>query len=207
MEEQPSRRREYTEATRAALVDSATRLFAHQGYVGTSLAQVAAEARLTKGAVYHHFSGKEALFEAVLDQLEESSAATILAASADRGTTWEGAMAALEAFLDLCLDPTYQRLCFQEGPIALGFQGWWEAGERHEIGLIKAMLTALHHEGLVEVGDLDALTQVVYGSLTASALYLARSGDQAAVRDRLSSVVRRLFEGLRPAGTPALGTP
>src|SRR6266702_432282 len=59
-----SRRELYSEATRAALLDEATRLFAERGYAGTSLEDVASASQVTRGAVYHHFEAKHALFEA-----------------------------------------------------------------------------------------------------------------------------------------------
>ena len=70
MQQVRSRRELYSEATRAALLDEATRLFATRGYAGTSLEDVAAASQVTRGAVYHHFDGKQALFEAVLDAQE-----------------------------------------------------------------------------------------------------------------------------------------
>ena len=54
----PSRRDEYKEATRRALVQSAVRLFSSKGFSDTTLSDVAARARVTKGAVYHHFESK-----------------------------------------------------------------------------------------------------------------------------------------------------
>ena len=59
------RRAQYSASTKRALVDVAEALFAEQGYAGTSLDTVVAGAEVTKGALYHHFSGKQALFEAV----------------------------------------------------------------------------------------------------------------------------------------------
>src|SRR5256885_950933 len=65
-----SRRLDYSESTRSALVDSAVELFTKRGYAGTSLDEIAKRARVTKGALYHHFSGKQSLFEAAFDQVE-----------------------------------------------------------------------------------------------------------------------------------------
>src|SRR5579884_1887365 len=128
-----SRRDEYSEATRRALLDSAARLFAEKGFAATSLDEVAADARVTKGAVYHHFANKKALFEAVADQAEEDACAAIIAAAAGAPDAWAGAVAGLDCFLERCLDPVYQRLCFQEGPAVMGFDSWWAHGEKHEI--------------------------------------------------------------------------
>src|ERR1700704_452027 len=68
-----SRREEYTEATRRALLDAAADLFATSGYAATSIEDVVSRARVTRGALYHHFRSKEDLFEAVYTELEEAA--------------------------------------------------------------------------------------------------------------------------------------
>ena len=198
MEATRSRRDEYSETTRRALLDSAGRLFAEHGFAATSLDEVAADARVTKGAVYHHFTNKQALFEAVADQVEDAACADIIAAAADAPDAWSGAVAGFDRFLERCLDPVYQRLCFQEGPAVMGFDRWWEHGELHEIGLIRGMLANLHAAGLVEGDDLDSLTQLIFGSMTAVALSLARAADPRTESLKLREAALRLVAGLRP---------
>src|SRR5438874_10476379 len=56
-------------ATRAHVVEVATRLFAEHGYDGTSIEAVQASAGVSRGSLYHHFPGKEALFWAVLEEV------------------------------------------------------------------------------------------------------------------------------------------
>jgi AcrR family transcriptional regulator len=202
-----SRREEYSDASRRALLDSARQRFGAQGFAATSLDDIAADARLTKGAVYHHFANKQALFEAVLSELENETVALISAASAavvpNAGSTWEAALAGLDAFLDRCLDVEYQRICFLEGPLALGFASWWEMGERNEIALIRAMFEGLQNDGLIETDDIDVLTRLVFGSLMAAALDIARADDPPAIRNRVRQVVTRMIWGLRPPARPA----
>jgi AcrR family transcriptional regulator len=197
-----SRREEYSEASRRALIDSARARFAAQGFGPTSLDDIAADARLTKGAVYHHFASKQALFAAVLAELEAGTVAAIIGAStkasATGASTWEAALSGLDAFLDRCLDPVYQRICFLEGPLALGFMSWWEMGESNEIGLIKGLLADLQRAGLIELDDIDMLTRLVFGSLIAAALDIARSAEPTETRDRVRDVVARMIFGLRP---------
>src|SRR4051812_37635805 len=115
-----SRRELYSEATKAALLEEATALFAEHGYAGTSLEQVAAASQVTRGAVYHHFAGKQALFEAVLEAQEKRAMEEVASAAASAADPWEAALLGLDAFLDKCCDPTYGRLVWQEGPTALG---------------------------------------------------------------------------------------
>ena len=201
--ETKSRRDEYSEASRRALLDSARKRFTTDGFAATSIDQVAADARLTKGAVYHHFANKQALFGAVLDELELETVAVIMAAASSSGSAWEAGLAGLDAFLDRCLDPAYQRLCFQEGPVAMGYLQWYEGGEKHEIGLIQGLLVALKAEGLIDIDDLDTLTTVLFGSMCACAQAIARAEDPVAVRNRMREVLVRMLRGLQPATADA----
>src|ERR1700722_1900204 len=93
-----SRREEYAEATYEALL-------------ATSLDHVAQRARVTKGAIYHHFASKRELFMAVLERQQEHSVGSITQAGATASDAWSGIVAAIDAFLETISDPVYQRLC------------------------------------------------------------------------------------------------
>ena len=200
----PRRREEYSEASRRALLDSARSRFETLGFTATSLDQVAADARLTKGAVYHHFASKKALFEAVLDEVEDETMAMIAAAAAGKPSARESGLAGLDAFLERCLDPGYQRICFQEGPVALGFLEWWAKGAQREMSLVDGLVRALADEGRIDTDHLDTLTELLFGSLFAGAFSIARSKNPVATRDAVRQVVVRLIEGMHPAVTPWL---
>ena len=128
METARTRREEYAEATREALLESAAACFLESGFAATSLDAVAKRARVTKGAIYHHFASKRDLFLAVMERQEEINARTVDEAAAAAPDPWSAIAAALDAFLDTIADPVYQRLCFVEGPAALGFEDWWAWG-------------------------------------------------------------------------------
>src|SRR5580658_9083495 len=119
-----SRREEYAEATNAALVESATACFFENGYAATSLDEVARRARVTKGAIYHHFASKRDLFMAVLEEKEQEGAGKVATAAAAAADAWGGVIEGFDAFLESIADPRYQRLCWVEGPAALGFEDW-----------------------------------------------------------------------------------
>jgi len=192
-----SRRAEYSEATRRAVLDSAASLFLEKGYAATALDEVAAGARVTKGAVYHHFSSKRALYEALIEEAEQQAVAGLLEAAATHESLWDGALAALDAFLEFCVDPTYGRLCFQEGPAVMGFDDWWRQGERYYVALTRSLLEGLRSEGLVETDDPEVLAQLLFGSVTAGALLLARSPEPRALLPRVRSELRHFVERLR----------
>ncbi|WP_235537125.1 TetR/AcrR family transcriptional regulator [Nocardioides sp. Soil805] len=125
-----SRRQEFSASTRRALVDVAEELFAEQGYAATSLEQVVSGARVTKGALYHHFSGKQALFDAVFGRVEATAGQAIQAALDRQSDPWEKADAGVRAFLEVVQRPDYRRVVVQDGPSVLGYERFREQEER-----------------------------------------------------------------------------
>ena len=63
------------------ILDAAMRVFRRHGFRRSSIEQAAEEAGLTRQALYHHFSSKEALFRAVIERLYETSIAAEVAAA------------------------------------------------------------------------------------------------------------------------------
>jgi AcrR family transcriptional regulator len=87
------RREEKKAATREALLEAATKVFARQGYVAASVDDVAWEAGLTKGAVYSNFDSKDALFAAVIERYHDRRMLDLLdrvdwSAPASEQTAW-----------------------------------------------------------------------------------------------------------------------
>ncbi|MGH3316949.1 MAG: TetR family transcriptional regulator, partial [Nocardioidaceae bacterium] len=116
-----SRRQEYSSATRRALLDNAAELFADRGYAGTSLDEVVSAARVTKGALYHHYQGKLDLFQAVFDRCETNAVKRINSDVRRKKDPWDKALTAVASFLEVCQEPAYRRIVMQEGPVVLGF--------------------------------------------------------------------------------------
>lgn len=193
-----SRRDENAADTRRALIEGAAKLFATHGFENTSTDQIAAAARVTKGAVYHHFANKRSLFQAALELVDEQTVTMIAARSKSAAAPWEATTAGLNAFLDRCLDPDYQQICFRDGPTALGFVTWWEHGERHVEGALEAALKALRNDGSIITADVEALSHVLYGALSAAALAITRAEDKQAARNAMGRTLFELIEGLRP---------
>lgn len=191
-----SRRDEYADATRRALLDSATALFARRGYEATSLDHVAADARVTKGAVYHHFANKQTLFMAVVTEQDVLCRDTAVAAIGSQASTWDASIAGVDAFLDLCMDPVFQRLVFLEGPVAIGYHGWLECADESR-DLIRLMLDALMAEGTIDRQPVQVLTEVIFGCLNSVAMLIAKAADHDLARRQGGEVMHRLLEGLR----------
>jgi AcrR family transcriptional regulator len=193
-----SRREMYSEATRAALLGEATTLFAERGYAGTSLEDVASASQVTRGAVYHHFASKQALFEAVLYAQEERATAEVLAA-ATAEDPWNAAMLALDAFLVQCCDPTYGRLVWLEGPAALGWHRWRECEEKYAYGLVERFIRDLIEAGYLEDRATDSLVRFSFWMLGGAGLTLAEApaSDKPRLRAEWGYLIRRTISGLR----------
>jgi AcrR family transcriptional regulator len=193
-----SRREMYSEATRAALLDEATALFAGRGYAATSLEDVASASRVTRGAVYHHFAGKQALFEAVLDAQEERAMAEV-AAAATAADPWDAAMQALDAFLLQCCDPVYGRLVWLEGPAALGWRRWRECEEKYAFGLVERFIHALIEAGYLEDRAADSTVRFSFWMLGGAGLTLAEAAeaDKLRLRAEWGYLIRRSISGMR----------
>ena len=104
------RQAERSEATRKALLDVARRLFAERGYAGVGTEEIVRRAGVTRGALYHHFSGQAGLFRAVVEQVEQEIREQVARPRSREQDPWEQQLVALGAFLDACLDPAVQRI-------------------------------------------------------------------------------------------------
>ena len=131
-----SLRAEQVAQTRAALVAAGRRLFGENGFRATSVEDLAREARVTTGALYHHFPTKTALFEAVFMQAHTDlmTASTKAAQGASDGI--DELARGFEAFLDGVLQPDMQRILIVDGPAVLGLARYTELDEQYAHAVI-----------------------------------------------------------------------
>ncbi|HWG63722.1 MAG TPA: TetR family transcriptional regulator [Streptosporangiaceae bacterium] len=198
MSQVKSRREMYSEATRASLLEEATALFAERGYAGTSLEDVAAASQVTRGAVYHHFAGKQALFEAVLD-LQETRADADIVAAATAADPWEAALLALDAFLNQCCDPTYGRLVWLEGPAALGWHRWRECEEKYAYAIVERFIHGLIDGGYIADNAVDTQVRFAFWILGGAGLALAEAAeaDRPRLREEWGNLIRQTITAMR----------
>jgi AcrR family transcriptional regulator len=192
-----SRRVDYVESTRQALVDSALDLFTKRGYAGTSLDAIVKRARVTKGALYHHFSGKQALFEAAFDLVEAAAMDRLTAAMDGDGTAWERAMAGIQAYVRVCLEPSYQRIVIHEAPVVMGWERWREAEEHFSFGLVRATVESLVDSGDIEPLPVEVTARVLFGALSAGAETIAGSTDPKSTAADVTKTIVTVLTGMR----------
>ena len=199
--ERPERRSqaERSAATRGALVRAARELFARDGYAATGREAIVERAGVTRGALYHHFADKEALFRAVFEELEAevmakaATAAVAVPPDDPLGQLRAGSM----AYLDVALDPAVQRVCLLDAPAVLSPAIREEVMDAYAVGLVREVLQAAMDRGALIPQPLEPLTHLLLAALHEAALYVARAGDQAAARAEVGATVGHLLDGLR----------
>ncbi|GFG95830.1 TetR family transcriptional regulator [Mycobacterium timonense] len=196
-----SRRAEYAEQTRAAILTAAAAAFAGQGFTATSITQIAEEARVTKGAVYHHFPDKQSLFEAVINHYNETAQQKVYQAIAGHvDDVWSAATAALDATLGVCADPIAGRLLYLEGPIGLGWKRWRESERQYTHRNVHNMLLQGIQEGIFAAdAPTAAMTDILAGMITHAGIALAEAPARRRKRIRrdLQQAMQQVLQGLR----------
>jgi AcrR family transcriptional regulator len=191
-----NQRVEQGQATRAALIDVATGLFATNGYEATAIPAVLDAAGVSRGALYHHFNSKEALFEAVLQAVEAQ--ATLKVTRAARGATdpLDGLRRGCAAYLAMCRDPVVRRISLIDAPAVVGWERWREIDEQHSFGLIKAAIAAIAADGRVKPELVDVMAHVVLAALLEVALLVARADEGRLAIRRGQEAVDELLTAL-----------
>ena len=201
--DRPSLRAEQVQQTRAALIASGRRLFGERGFAATSVEEIARDARVTTGALYHHFPNKTALFEAVFEEVH----AELMAASARAavGVTDELEFLArgFEAFLDAVLEPDVQQILVTDAPAVLGLARFTELDERYAFTAIAAALRAATAAGKVSVEDPETVTRLLLGALVRGGMLIASSPRPAETRDAVARSIRAMLAGAAQPGRPA----
>lgn len=193
------------QATRARIVEIARSLFARSGYDATSVETVLLESGLSRGALYHHFRDKAALFEAVLEAMEAEIAEKLRAASVGIADPIAAMRAGSDAWLALSRDQAVKQIVLIDAPAVVGWRKWREIDARFGFGLIKAGLKNLSKAGRLDAGMVEPLSHVLLASMMELALVVARADNPAAATRSARAALRQLIDRL--LGEPATAGP
>lgn len=185
-----------SEATRQALIAAGRALFAERGFAGASTEELLERAGVSRGAMYHHFKGKDELFLAVFEAVEVDLTARVIERSITGTTPIDQLRLGFDAFLSLCLDPEVQRIVLLDGPTVLGWETWHEIDERYAYGLIKAALDGAIAVGQIAEGSSEAMAHALLGAMMQAGFVVAKAADQAAARAQMAEMFDRLISGL-----------
>jgi AcrR family transcriptional regulator len=190
---------ERSEQTRAALVGAARGLFAERGYAGVGTEEIVRAAGLTRGALYHQFEDKRALFEAVYVEIESELTDRIAKGALGGGISspMDALRAGAEQFLDACTVPEVQQIALLDGPSVLGWDRWREIGAEHGLGLIEATLQAAIDAGELVAQPVRPLAHVLLGAQDESAMLVSRSESPERARAEVCQTLDSVLSALR----------
>jgi AcrR family transcriptional regulator len=189
---------ESADATRERIVQSARELVVEHGYDGVSTDQVLQRARVSRGGLYHHFSGKHELMSAVLEAVERDFSVRLAAAVSDAPDPFAALETGVQWYLDECLRSVeLQRIGLYEGRKALGWSAWRETIAPYGLEMLAGGLeAAVAADQLVSV-DPHALAHMILALLHEAVTVVLNAPDPVTERERVGPAVGAIIEGLR----------
>jgi AcrR family transcriptional regulator len=152
------------------ILDAACDLFASQGYMRASIADLADACKLSRGALYHYFDSKEAILFAILDEHVRQMIADVEAAIAKHASALDQFRAAIRAIVDLnARSPQEQRLILND----LTFLGETDQQtikslERQIVDLVSGLLLQLDNQGRIVRRTRKVYAMMLFGTLNFS---------------------------------------
>lgn len=186
-------------ATTEAILTAARRLFGMQGFAATTMDEIASAAGVAKGAVYHHFKTKEAVFEAVFDLVSRDLVAEIDGAvRAEKDVLAAMVAGTQQYFAATAKGPTGQ-IILRDGPAVLGWERWREIDAQHFGGKMPRVLAMAMEAGLIARQPVEPLARLLLGAVTEAAVACAGRADIAKAGAEYARAFKSLVEALRVA--------
>jgi len=185
-------------ATRQRLITVATELFADRGYEATSTEAILERAGASRGSLYHHFAGKDRLFEAVVEAVHRQvGQATVDAVTASGETEAHGLLKAAElAWIRLAGEPVVRRILLIDAPTVLGWRRWREIEEQAGLGMLKEVLRQAADAGRVPAELVDSFAHILLAAGNEMALVIALSDNVAAAQATAEAAVDEFLSRL-----------
>jgi AcrR family transcriptional regulator len=193
---------ERSAATQQALITAARRLWGERGYAEVGTPEIVEAAGVTRGAMYHQYADKAALFRAVIEAMDVEIIARIqaLVAAARPDTPADTMHAMANAWLDIAAEPEVRRLMLVDAPSVIGWAEYREMSQSNSVDAAEQLLNAAIDAGQLRPQPVRPLALVLLGAFEEAATYMARAEDPAQAREEVRAVLRDLIDGLlRPS--------
>jgi AcrR family transcriptional regulator len=193
---------ERSAATRDALIAAARKLWGLRGYAEVGTPEIVASAGVTRGAMYHQFTDKAALFSEVVEVVEQDVMARMATIVASSGATSpaDAIRAAVDAWLEVSGDPEVRQLILLDAPSVLGWAGFRDVAQRYSLGMTEQLLTEAMKAGQLARQPVRSLAHVLIGALDEAAMVIATADDPKRARRETSQVLRRLIDAMLDEG-------
>ncbi len=198
--DRPIGKAERSAATTRLLIDTARELFASRGFAATGTEDLVHAAGVTRGALYHHFADKRALFRAVVDAVQAEVGNEVEAAAAPFDDPWQQLDVGCSAFLRAATDPLRQRIMLVDGPAVLGWDAWRAMDSQYSLRSLKQVLSILVDEAVIADQPVDPLAHLLSGAMNEAALWVAQSSEPSRALREATSALGVLLSGLRLPG-------
>lgn len=184
-------------ATSEAILTAARRLFGTQGFAATTMDEIAQGARIAKGAVYHHFKTKEAVFEAVFDQVSRDLVVEIDGAARAEKDVLAAMVAGTQHYFAATAKGATGQIILRDGPAVLGWERWREIDAQHFGGKLPRAIAAAMEAGLIARQPVEPLARLLLGAVTEAAVACAGRADTARAGAEYARAFKSLVEALR----------
>ena len=191
------RRETEARATREALIEAALELFTERGYAAVGTEEIVARAKVTRGALYHHFEDKRDLFRAVFQRVEGGLMERIGARMKAASDPWELMLNGMRSFLDACEEPAVKQIALTDAPSVLGWQEWREIDNRHGLGLTRTALEGAVAAGVLRPIAVEPMAHLFVAALSEAAFVIAYADRPRKARAEVEQALLQLVEGLR----------
>jgi AcrR family transcriptional regulator len=189
-----------SEATKRTLERVGRELFATRGFAGVSAEQLVARAKVTRGALYHHYDGKPGLFAAIVEGEMRKLHGRLVTEAARSSEPIARLERGVDAFLRACAEPDTQRILLIDAPAVLGWPAWREMDAKYGLGLLKRGLSAAMAAGEISRQDPDVLAHVLLGAMTEAAMLVARSKRPEETKRAAGRAIVSMIESWKVAG-------
>jgi len=192
-----SRKEEYAEMTRQALLEAALKLFIQKGYHNTSIEDIVQEARLTRGALYHHYKSKEEIFIRLYKDIVTQLVGVIETATNNISDPWQKALIACNSFLNCCIDPKFISIRLDDAIGVLGWERWRAIDSSYTMKVLKEILVEIHDAGQLSTDSIDTASNMIYALLIEGALSISASADKKKAHSDAVKVMQKMLLGLK----------
>jgi len=200
-----TRKEEYAEMTRQALMDSALELFIIKGFQKTSIEDIVQRARVTRGALYHHFQSKEEMFIDAYTMLVKQLVDVVEKNISDIEDSWERAVAGCKAFLDYCISPDYKSIRLDDAIGVLGWKKWRQIDSSYTMKVLREIIQDIKNTDEFSIDSVDHTANMIYSLLVEAALTIAGSPDKDQTHRQMFEIIQKMLSGLKKTGAVTSG--
>ena len=183
--------------TRARIIAAATPIFVRDGYTKAALNDIITSAKITTGAVYHHFGDKKGLFQAVAESLEQDILDHVSARINLPISSWDQFEEGIIHTLEVCARPDIQRIVFGEASSVIGIQEWRNIEMKYAFGLMHQVLTDLTQAGIINTTSSDMTAQIILGAVIEAANSVAQAKNKTKALQSAKSTLTLMLHGLK----------